>query len=129
MRLSAIILAATFAAITTFVALAAPIGLATTKVGGSKSAIARCDTNGFTISYGLSGSNVNSVTVAGIADPGCEAATIDARLINSTGVSIGSGTGTVATDAGTVDNSITLTMSPTPTETTVSGIRIVLRGP
>lgn len=129
MRAIAIIIAAASVAVTAFVALAAPVGLATVKVGGGKAAIARCDTNGFTISYGLSGSNVASVTVAGIADPGCEGASIDARLTDTAGTSIGSGSGTVATDAGTTDNSVTLTMSPTPAETSVSGIRIVLRGP
>ena len=129
MRVIAVTIAATVVAASAFVALAAPLGLATTNVGGSEAAIARCDTNGFTISYGLSGSNVNSVTVAAIADPGCEGATVDARLTDSAGTSIGSGTGTVPTDAGTVDNSVTLTMSPTPAETSVSGIRIVLRGP
>ena len=129
MRVVIVTIAASLVAATAFVAFAAPLGLASSKVGGSKAAIARCDANGFTVSYGLSGANVNSVTVAGLADPGCEGASVRATLTSSAGASIGSGTGTVATDAGTVDNTLVLTIAPTPAETTVSGIQLSVTGP
>ena len=129
MKLMTVIAAATLVAVTAFVAFAAQFGLTSARAGGSKAAIARCDTNGFTVSYGLSGANVNSVTVAGIADPGCEAATVAVTVTNSAGGSIGAGTGTVPTDGGTADNSLVVTISPTPAETNVSGIQIALTGP
>jgi hypothetical protein len=50
-------------------------------------------------------------------------------VTSSAGTSIGAGTGTVPTDGGTADNSLVVTISPTPAETNVSGIQIALTGP
>jgi hypothetical protein len=72
---------------------------------------------------------VNSVTVAGIADPGCEGASVAVTVTSAAGANIGAGTGTVPTDAGTVDNSLVVTIAPTPAEASVSGIQIALTGP
>jgi len=105
MRIVTIAVASTVVAVTGFVAYAAELGLASARAAGGQAAIARCDTDGFTVSYSVSGSNVNSVTVAGIADPGCEGASVAVTVTNSAGGSISSGTGVVPTDADTLDNS------------------------
>ena len=115
----------------TSVAFAATFGVTTQMVGGAANApIARCDTNGLTVATSLSGSNVTSVTVSDIADPGCEGASVRVTLTDSLGASIASGGPlAVATDADTIPNSLSLPVSPSPAETSVINIHVSLAGP
>jgi hypothetical protein len=105
-------------------------GLSTTKVGSGDAVIARCDTDGFSPSYTTSGGNVASVTVDGIADPGCEGATLRLSIVNASGASIATGgPQTVPADADTVDNSLSVTVSPQPAAATAAGVHISVVGP
>jgi hypothetical protein len=129
MRVAIVTTAAAAVAATAFVAFAAQLGLAPANAGAGATPISRCDTDGFTVSYGLTGPNVSSVTVGGIADPACEGASVTVTLTSTGGSSIGSGTGTVPTDGDALDNTVVVATSPTPAEVTVTGIQIVLVGP
>jgi hypothetical protein len=129
MRIATVTAAAAVVAAIAFVAFAAQLGLAPGNAGAGATPIARCDADGFTISYGLTGPNVSSVTVGGIADPACEGASVTVTLTSTAGAAIGSGTGTVPTDGDALDNAVAVTISPTPSEVSVTGIQVVLVGP
>ena len=105
-------------------------GLRTTKVGSNAVAIPRCDTDGFTPTYTTSAGTIMSVTVGGIADPGCEGASLRLTVVNSAGVVVASGgPQTVPTDADTVDNSMTVSVSPQPAAALAAGVQISVVGP
>lgn len=130
--LKRILLIATVSAIAVSVvaASAATLGGVTTRfAGGGNAAVSRCDTNGFTVSYGTTGSSINSVTVADIADPGCEGAEVRVTLTSSAGANLRTGGPvTVPTDLGTTPNSVAIPLTAT-TETSVVGIQISVIGP
>lgn len=105
-------------------------GLTGERLGAGNAVVAACDTDGFTVSYTTSAGNVTSVTLGGIADPGCEGGQLSVVLANSSGTSVGAGGPTVVpTDGGTVDNSMTMPLSPTPAASVVTAIHVVVTGP
>jgi hypothetical protein len=105
-------------------------GLTTHKLGAGQAVVSACDSDGFTTSYNNSGGNITSVDVSGIADPGCEGGQLSLVLANASGTSIGAGgPTTVPTDAGTVDNTMTVTLSPTPAASAVAAVHVVVTGP
>ena len=105
-------------------------GLLAEDLGGGSATVSSCDTDGFTASYATSGGLVTSVTVGGIADPGCEGGDLSVTLTNSSGTSLGSGgPQTVPTDGGTVDNSLTLSLVPQPTASQVARVHVAVTGP
>jgi hypothetical protein len=117
-------------AIASTIALAATFGLTSAALGAGEASVSRCDTDGFTITYTVTVSLITSVTVAGLADPGCEGGSLTVTLTDSSGASVGSGgPTTVPTDGDTSPNSMTLSVAPTPVETTVVGIHASLDGP
>jgi hypothetical protein len=112
------------------IALAATFGLTSAALGAGEAPVSRCDTDGFTITYTLSVLLITSVTVADIADPGCEGGSLELTLTDSAGASVGSGgPTTVPTDGDTSPNSMTISVIPTPAETTVVGIHVSVDGP
>jgi hypothetical protein len=128
-RLIVLTLAATSLG-SSFVASATGLGVTSPPVAARKAAIARCDSNGITLAYTTSAGNVTSVTVNGIADPGCEGAEMSVTLTNAAGNSIASGgPQTVATDGDAVDNSVTVAVSPNPAAEQVSGYQVSVVGP
>lgn len=104
-------------------------GLAPGKLGARGVTVAACDTNGFTMSYATSGANVTSATVGGIADPGCEGGQLSLTLANGTTSIASGGPATVATDAGTTDNAVTVTLSPQPAAAQVNRVHVSITGP
>lgn len=111
-------------------ALAAQLGLTSTKTGSGNTSVVACDSDGFTNGYTTSHGIVTAVTIGGIADPACEGGTVRVTVTNSSGSSIASaGPQTVPTDGDTADNSVTLTTSPQPSATLVAGIHVVVEGP
>ena len=104
-------------------------GLLPGKLGARGTAVAACDTNGFTVSYATSGLNVTSVTLGGIADPGCEAGQLSLTLANGTTSLASGGPVTVPTDVDTIDNSVTVSLSPQPTSLQVNRIHVSIVGP
>lgn len=69
----------------------------------NNSSVSRCDTDGVTIGHNLSGSNVVSVTVTGIAS-GCATGTLSVDVDN--GTSNSSGSATVPTGGGSMTVSL-----------------------
>lgn len=105
-------------------------GINARRLGAGASVVASCDTNGVTLSYTYTGALVSAVTVAGLADPACEGAQLSVTLANSAKTSIGAaGPTTIPTDAGTVDNSVTLNLNPDPTPSAVASIHVLVNGP
>jgi hypothetical protein len=105
-------------------------GLTTSRVGSGQAVIAQCDANGFTPSYTTSGGNITSVTVSGIADPGCEGASLRLSVVDGSGASLTSGgPQTVPTDADTLDNTMTVSVSPQPGAVSAAGVHISVVGP
>jgi hypothetical protein len=81
------------------------------------------------VGYTTSAGNVTAVTVNGIADPGCEGGALSVTLANGT-ASVGSaGPQIVPVDAGTIDNSITVNVSPQPAASTVNRVHVAITGP
>ena len=104
-------------------------GLAAGKLGAGGAVVAACDTNGFTVAYTTSGANVTAVTIGGIADPTCEGGQLSVTLANGT-TSVGAaGPQVVPVDAGTVDNSVTLSLSPQPAASAVNRVHVAIAGP
>ena len=105
-------------------------GLTSPSLGADGAVVVACDTDGFSVSYTTSGSNVTAVVVGGIADPGCEGGLLSLALADASGTSIGAGgPQTIPTDAGTVDNSVTVSLSPTPAASAVATVHVVVTGP
>ena len=104
-------------------------GLTAGKLGAGGAVVAACDTNGFTVTYATSGSTVTSATVGGIADPGCETGVLSLTLANGATSVASGGPLTVPVDAGTVDNSVTLALSPQPTASQVNRVHVSIEGP
>jgi hypothetical protein len=67
---------------------ATTIGTANTTVGAGRAGVARCDTDGITVTPVLTGSNVTAVAVAGIA-AACGAGSLSATVNNGTTSSTG----------------------------------------
>jgi hypothetical protein len=103
-------------------------GVSGTGIGAGAAPVAACDADGFGVSYAVTGSTVTSATIDGIADPGCEGGTLSLTVADGT-TSVGSGTATVPTDAGTADNSVTVPLSPQPPASQVTQVHVVVAGP
>lgn len=105
-------------------------GLAVRSLGAGSAVVSACDTNGFTVGYTTSSGNVTAVNVSGIADPGCEGGQLSLTLASTSGTSVGAGgPQTVPTDGGTADNSMTVSVTPTPAASVVTAIHVVVTGP
>ena len=104
------------------VASAAAIAV-TTDTLGSGSASLPCDTDGVTLTQTLSGTNVTSVTVGGIASP-CGGGNLSLRVTN--GAANGSG-GPLAVPAG--GGSLTVTLSPQVALDDAYHTNLLLQGP
>jgi hypothetical protein len=111
------------------VALAATVGLTSSRTGSGNVAVVACD-DAFTQGYATSGGKVTTVTVGGIADPACEGGSLSLRLTDAAGDSIASaGPQTVPADGDTVDDLLVLAASPQPNAGQVGGIVISVVGP
>jgi hypothetical protein len=111
-------------------ALAGSVGVSTAPLGNGDAIVAECDPGGFTHGYTTFGGAVTSVTVGAIADPACENGTLRVTVTDASGAAIAAaGPQVIAADAGTVDNSATLSTSPQPSAALVAGIHIVVEGP
>jgi hypothetical protein len=121
------------------VALMASAGIATAATLGGVSgptlsagnaAITVCDPDGVTTLYTTTAGNVTAVTVGGLADPGCEGASLSLTVIDAAGASIASAAPqTIPTDAGVVDNSLVVSVSPNPLAEAPAAVEIVIAGP
>jgi hypothetical protein len=93
-------------------------------------AIAACDADGFTTAYTTASGNVTAVTVGGIADPGCEGASLSVTVTDATGASIASGgPQTIPVDGDAIDGVVSVSVSPNPPAEAPTAIEIVIAGP
>lgn len=129
--MAAVTVIAITAILATIPGLAATLGgLTAQRLGAGSAVVTACDTNGFTVSYTTSGATVSAVNLGGIADPGCEGGQLSLKLVDASGaVIVSRGPQTVATDAGTVDNTMIVTVAPAVLATTVTAIHVVVTGP
>lgn len=104
-------------------------GLTPGRLGARGAVVAACDTNGFTVTYVTSGSTVTSATVGGIADPGCQTGVLSLTLADGATSVASGGPTTVPTDPGTVDDSVTLALSPQPPAAQVNRVHVSIEGP
>lgn len=130
-RAAALVVLASCTALATLPGIAATLGgLAGPGLGAGAATVATCDTDGFTPSYATAAGSVTSVTLAGIADPGCEGGQLSLVLAGAGGSSVAAaGPTAVPTDGDTSANSMTLAVTPTPAAATVTSIHVVVTGP
>ena len=111
-------------------AIAADLPIGTTKAGSGDASVVSCDMSGFTASYVTSRGAVSTVTVGGIADPGCEGGSLSVRLTDSSGNSIGAaGPQPIPADGDIADNSLSLITSPQPLASQLAGYHVSIAGP
>jgi len=105
-------------------------GLSSARLGAGDATVAACDNDGMTVSYTMSSSVVTAATVGGIADPGCEGGLLTVVLKDGSGARIAtSAATTIPVDAGTTDDSVTVSVSPQPSASNVQGVSIQVVGP
>ena len=105
-------------------------GVSGSALSAGDGAIVACDPDSLTTLYTTTAGNVTAVTVGGLADPGCEGASLSLTVIDATGAAIASGgPQTIPTDAGVVDNGIVVAVSPNPLAEAPAAVKIVIAGP
>jgi len=111
------------------VGAAATMGVGPDALGVGRTSIARCDTDGFTVTYTTVGGNVTAANVGGIDDPGCEGGQLQVTLTGS-GATGTSSAVTVPTDGDTTTNSVDVSFSGTqPNAETVNQVHVGITGP
>ena len=102
------LLAAIIAGVTVFAtvfAVAASLNVTSPTLGAGTATVASCDTDGVATSYTVTytaaagGYTVGSVTVTGIATPGCDGKTMKVTLVGSADASLAEQTVTLTTPA------------------------------
>lgn len=110
-------------------ASAATLGVAGDALGAGSTTVASCDTGGVTLTWATTAGKVSSVTVAGLADPGCDGARVELAA-TAAGARIASATpATVPADGDTADASVTLAVPGLPAPDLIDGARVLLSGP
>jgi hypothetical protein len=125
MRIAAL-LGAVAALVVVTSAVAASLPVTSGRLGGGTATVNRCDGDGFTFLPTLDTSgSVTSVSVTSIAST-CAGGTLRLTLVNGT-TSVGSGTSSLPSSG--FSGTATVTVSPTPLSTNVTGIKAVVEGP
>lgn len=105
-------------------------GVQTQGLAAGSAVVAACDSDGLTVAFTTSGGSVTTVTVGGIADPGCEGGRLAVTVTNSSSAAIGSSSPqTIPADGDVVDNSVAVAVSPQPSAEQVTGVHISIVGP
>ena len=128
---SAVLSAFAVLVLSTAVAAAASLGgVSGPNLSAGDGSIAGCDPDSLTTLYTTTAGNVTAVTVGGLADPGCEGASLSLTVIDATGASIASaGPQTIPADPGVVDNSLLVSVSPNPLAEAPTAVKIAITGP
>jgi hypothetical protein len=97
-------------------------------VAGS-AAVEECDADGFGLTHATGAGRVTTVTVTGIADPGCSGGVLRLQL-TSGGSAVGAGGPvTVPSDGDTADDAVTVAIAPQPLAQLVDGFSASVVGP
>ena len=123
-----ILTAAAVAAASTVTALAASLTAAGPTLAAGTAAVAACD-GAVTTAGTTSGGKLSSVTVSGIADPGCEGGQLRLTVMSSGAVVGSGGPVSVPTDGDTADNSVAVSISELPAPDGIDAARVVISGP
>lgn len=120
------------AAVGTSIAASAAMlgGVSSPTVAAGAAAVTPCDPDGVSVAYTTSDGLVTHVTIGALADPACETGRLAITLVDSTDASIGATAATsVPADGDTADNTVTLSISPTPAADAVAGYHLSITGP
>jgi hypothetical protein len=98
-------------------------------LGAGGAPIVACDSDGFGLSYAISGASVTAVTVAGIADPACEGGRLSLTLTGGGTALAAGGPEAIPTDADAADDAVTVQVSPHPVADQIDGLHLVIEGP
>jgi hypothetical protein len=108
------------------IAVAATLPTTAPKLGGGTTTVSACDSNGFTFRYTVNTSgSITTITVSSIAGA-CAGGTLRLTLANGT-TSVGSGT--VSLPSSGFSGSVAVSVSPTPSSSTVTAAYAVVDGP
>jgi len=108
------------------IAVAASLPTTASKLGGGTAAVSSCDADGFTFHHTIdSTGTITAVTVTSIA-AACAGGTLRLTLANGT-TSVGSGTTSLPSSG--FSGSATVTVSPTPSSSSVTAVYAVVEGP
>jgi hypothetical protein len=124
--ISALVLGTVFVSVFGF---AATLGVSPGGIGAGSGSVGSCDGDGVATTYADAWDTVDkryevtSVTVTGIADT-CDGKTLKAALTDSSNVSLGDGSVTVPTGAGTT--ATVSTLSANPSAAAVSNVHVVI---
>jgi hypothetical protein len=124
--ISALVLGTVFATVFGF---AATLGVNPGGIGAGSGSVTACDSDGVATTYSDTWDTVDkryevtSVTVTGIADT-CDGKTLKAALTDSSNVSLGDGSVTIPTGAGTT--ATVSTLSANPAASSVNNVHVVI---
>jgi hypothetical protein len=104
-------------------------GAGAPSLGAGSAAVGECDTDGFGVTHATAAGRVATVTVSGIADPGCSGGALRVQLTSGGTAAGGGGPVTVAADGDTGDDSVAVTISPQPLAHEVDGFSVSVVGP
>lgn len=97
------------------------------KLSSGSASVGRCDTDGVTITFAYSGSNVSSVTVGGLHD-NCSGATLSYVLLDSAGARVAASNGSVTVPEGGGTAPSLAVASPQPVGADVKTVTVLLLG-
>ena len=104
-------------------------GVSSASLGADSTVVASCDSDGVSTSYttsydGTAGEYVvTAVTVAGISNT-CDGSSIGVTLTNGSGTSLGAGSTTIPTNAGST--SVTVTLSTAGSAENAANVHVVI---
>jgi hypothetical protein len=104
-------------------------GAGTPLLGAGSAAVSACDPDGFGISHVTVGGRVTSVTITGIADPGCTGGQLSVELTSAGAAAGGGGPVAVPADGDTVDDAVAVGVAPQPLAQQVDGFSVSVVGP
>ncbi len=98
-------------------------------LGAGSAAVGECDADGFGLAHATAGGRVATVTVSGIADPGCSGGVVRIELTSGGAAAGSGGPVTVAADGDTADDVVAVAISPQPLAHQVDGFSVSVVGP
>jgi hypothetical protein len=104
-------------------------GAGAASLGAGSAAVGKCDTDGFGLTHATAGGRVATVTVSGVADPGCSGGVLRVELTSGGAAAGSGGPVTLAADGDTADDVVTVAISPQPLAHQVDGFSVSVIGP
>lgn len=116
-------------AVATAIAAASALGQGGGRIGAAEAVVASCDDAVF-VRYLVSNGSVTGVQISGLADPACEGGQLRFTVSDASwGVLAQAGPVTIPTDGDNADNTVQLSLTPSPTYSSVAHYSVVIVGP